>query len=388
MIELIPKYVLRKSFVPVRPLIFMSLIVAGTAAAAHAPTSLKAAFKGDFVIGAAINAAQIAGQDVRGDAIVTSQFNSISPENCLKWLLVHPQPGKYDFTVPDQYVAFGQKHHMFIVGHNLVWHNQVPAWVFHDDKGNLLTRDALLARMRDHIHTVVGRYKGRIQSWDVVNEALNEDGTMRDSLWHKIIGDDFIEKAFQYAHEADPQAQLTYNDYNLENEAKRNGAIKLVKKLQAEGIPITTVGIQDHDHLDFPTAEQEDAAISAFGALGLKVAISELDINVLPNAGQQPTADVTLKIAQNKALNPYPDGLPDSVQQQLAARYAELFRVFLKHRGTVTRVTFWNVSDGDSWLNDWPVEGRKNYPLLFDRNGQPKPAYDAVIRVASEKPSR
>ncbi|MGD0347850.1 MAG: endo-1,4-beta-xylanase [Terracidiphilus sp.] len=368
-----------------RSAIFLSFLLAGTAAAAHAPTSLKAAYKGDFVIGAAINAAQISGTDARGDAIVAAQFNSISPENCLKWLLVHPQPDKYDFTLPDQYVAFGRKHHMFIVGHNLVWHHQVPDWVFHDEKGNLLTRDALLARMRDHIHTVVGRYKGKIQSWDVVNEALNEDGTLRDSLWHKIIGDDYIEKAFEYAHEADPQALLTYNDYNLEKEAKRKGAIELVKKLQAKGIPIASIGLQNHDNLTWPTAGDEDATISAFAALGLKVVISELDVNVLPNGGNQPTADVSLSIQQSKTLDPYADGLPDSVQQQLAARYADLFRVFLKHRGTVTRVTFWNVSDGDSWLNDWPVTGRKNYPLLFDRNGQPKPAFDAVIRVASEK---
>lgn len=368
-----------------RAALCLGLFLASTALAAHAPTSLKAAFKGDFVIGAAINTAQITGQDARGDAIITTQFNSISPENALKWESVHPQPDKYDFTLADQYVAFGKKNHMFIVGHNLVWHNQVPAWVFHDGNGNLLTRDALLARVRDHIHTVVGRYKGQIQSWDVVNEALNEDGTMRQSLWLKIIGDDYIEKAFTYAHEADPKAKLTYNDYNLENEAKRNGAIALVKKLQAKGIPIAMIGLQNHDNLTFPTADQEDATISAFAALGLKVAISELDVNVLPNAGHQPTADVTLSIAQNKALNPYADGLPDSVQQQLAARYAELFRVFLKHRGVVTRVTFWNVTDGDSWLNNWPVRGRTNYPLLFDRNGQPKPAFDAVIRVASER---
>jgi endo-1,4-beta-xylanase len=367
--------------------IFLSLILAGTAAAAHAPTSLKAAFKGDFVIGAALNAAQISGTDARGDAIVTTQFNSISPENCLKWLLVHPQPDKYDFTVADQYVAFGRKHHMFIVGHNLVWHNQVPAWVFHDADGNLLTRDALLARMRDHIHTVVGRYKGKIQSWDVVNEALNEDGTMRQSLWFRIIGDDYIEKAFTYAHEADPQALLTYNDYNLENEPKRNGAIELVRKLQAKGIPIAIIGLQNHDNLTFPSVAQEDATISAFEALGLKVVISELDINVLPKGGLQPTADVNLKVQPSEGLDPYANGLPDAVQQQLAARYADLFRVFLKHRGTITRVTFWNVSDGDSWLNDWPVQGRKNYPLLFDRAGQPKPAFDAVIRVASEKQS-
>lgn len=367
-----------------RSVIFLGLIVASAAAAAHAPTSLKAAFNGEFVIGAAINAAQITGQDARGDAIVTAQFNSVSPENVLKWESVHPQPDKYDFTLADQYVAFGREHQMFIVGHNLVWHNQVPAWVFRDDRGNLLTRDALLARMRDYIHTVVGRYKGKIQSWDVVNEALNEDGTMRQSLWMKIIGDDYIEKAFEYAHEADPMAQLTYNDYNLENEAKRNGAIALVKRLQSKGIPIAIIGLQNHDNLTWPTADEEDATISAFEALGLKIAISELDINVLPSAGRQPTADVTLSIQQSKALNPYADGLPDSVQQQLAARYADLFRVFLKHRGTITRVTFWNVTDGDSWLNNWPVRGRTNYPLLFDRKGESKPAFDAVIRVALE----
>jgi endo-1,4-beta-xylanase len=362
-----------------------ALVAACAVAANHAPasTSLKDAFKGDFVVGAAINAAQITGRDQRGDAILEEQFNSISPENVLKWVIVHPQPGKYDFALSDQYVDFGVRHHMFIVGHNLVWHSQVPAWVFRDDKGNLLTRDALLVRLKDHIDTVVGRYKGRIQSWDVVNEALNEDGTMRQSLWEKIIGDDYIAKAFEYAHEADPQAQLTYNDYNLENEAKRNGAIALIKKLQAEGVPITSVGLQNHDNLTWPTAEQEDATISAFEALGLKVAISELDINVLPTAGHQPTADVNVNIQENPRLNPYVNGLPDSVQQQLAQRYAVLFRIFLKHRGVVTRVTFWGVTNRDSWLNNWPVRGRTNYPLLFGRNGDPTPAFDAVVAVPS-----
>jgi endo-1,4-beta-xylanase len=375
---------IRNLWACMRPAVLLGAMFASAAVAANAPTSLKDAYKGDFVIGAAINAAQITGRDAQGDALIEAQFNSISPENVLKWESVHPQPDKYDFTLADQYVDFGVTHHMFIVGHNLVWHNQVPAWVFHDEKGNLLTRDALLERMRDHIHTVVGRYKGKIQSWDVVNEALNEDGSMRQSMWFKIIGDDYIEKAFQFAHEADPDAQLTYNDYNLENEPKRNGAIALVKKLKADGIPIASVGLQNHDSLAFPTADQEDATIAAFAALGVKVTISELDINVLPNAGRQPTADVSLHIEQDKTLNPYPDGLPDSVQQQLAARYADLFRVFLKHRDVVQRVTFWGVADGDSWLNGWPVRGRVNYPLLFDCNGQPKPAFDAVLRVASE----
>lgn len=367
----------------VRSCAWAAVLCLGLPAAAHAPSPLKDAFKGDFLMGAAINAAQITGEDRQGNALVAAQFNSISPENALKWEIVHPQPGKYDFALADKYVAFGEKHHMFIVGHNLVWHNQIPAWVFRDEKGNLLGREALLARMRDHIHTVVGRYKGRIQSWDVVNEALNEDGSLRQSLWYRIIGPDYIAKAFEYAHEAGPQAQLTYNDYNLENGAKRAGAIALVKSLKTAGVPITSVGLQNHDSLLWPTAEQEDATIAAFGDIGMKVAISELDIDVLPSASHQPTADVSLKVQQNAKLNPYAGGLPEAVQAQLASRYAALFRVFVKHRAVVSRVTFWGVTDASSWLNDWPVRGRTSYPLLFNRAGEPKPAWGAVVAVGT-----
>ena len=272
---------------------------------------------------------------------------------------------------------------MFIVGHNLVWHSQIPAWVFRDDKGNFVDRETLLKRMHDHIQTVVGRYKGRIQSWDVVNEALNEDGTLRQSLWLKIIGEDYIEKAFEYAHEADPQAQLTYNDYSLENRAKRKGALALIAKLKAQGIPVTSVGLQGHNSLEWPSVKEEDATLSAFARLGVKVVISELDIDVLPRAAQQQSADVSLNVEQDPKLNPYAGGLPQSMQRKLARRYADLFRVYLKHRDVITRVTFWGVTDGDSWRNDWPVKGRTSYPLLFDRNGQPKPAFEAVIRAAA-----
>ncbi|MGD0682853.1 MAG: endo-1,4-beta-xylanase [Terracidiphilus sp.] len=353
------------------------------AATAQAPTSLKEAYRGDFVIGAAINSAQITGQDNSGDAIIVTQFNSISPENCLKWENIHPQPGVYAFDIPDQYVAFGKKHHMFIVGHNLVWHNQTPAWVFRNEKGELVDRDTLLKRLRDHIHTVVGRYKGRIQSWDVVNEALNEDGTLRQSMWLKIIGEDYIAKAFQYAHEADPQAQLTYNDYALENEVKRKGALALIARLKAQGIPVTSVGLQGHNSLTWPSIEDEDTTISAFAKLGVKVVISELDIDVLPHAARQQGAEASLKVQQDPKLNPYTSGLPQTVQQELAKRYADLFGVYLKHRDVITRVTFWCVTDRDSWLNDWPVKGRTSYPLLFDRAGQPKPAFQAVIQAAT-----
>jgi endo-1,4-beta-xylanase len=360
------------------------LFTASMAAGAQTPASLKDAYKSSFVIGTAINTAQITGQDSRGDAILETQFNSISPENALKWENVHPQPGTYAFDIPDQYVAFGEKHHMFIVGHCLVWHNQTPAWVFRNEKGELVDRETLLKRMHDHISTVVGRYKGRIQSWDVVNEALNEDGTLRQSLWLKIIGEDFIAKAFEYAHEADPQAQLTYNDYNLENEAKRKGALALIARLKAQGVPITSVGLQGHYTLTSPSIEDEDASISSFAKLGVKVAITELDVDVLPRNPQMFGAEVSLKLQQDPKLNPYANGLPPSAQQDLAKRYADLFGVFLKHRDAVNRVTFWGVTDGDSWLNGWPIRGRTSYPLLFDRSGQPKPALFAVIRAATE----
>jgi endo-1,4-beta-xylanase len=362
----------------------MVLIVLIVSAAA--PSTLKDAYEGDFLVGAAINAAQFTEQDARGAAIVETQFNSISPENVLKWEYIQPRIDAYAFDLPDRYVAFGERNHLYVVGHCLVWHNQLPDWVFKDDQGNLVSREVLLERMHGHIQSVVGRYKGRIKTWDVVNEALNDDGTLRQSLWLKIIGDDYIAKAFQYAHEADPRAELTYNDYALENEPKRNGAIELIKKLQARAVPITAIGLQTHDNLTWPTVEQQDATISAFAELHLKVFISELDIDVLPRATAQGSAELTMNVKGNPALDPYVHGLPDSVQQTLAKRYAELFRVYLQHRDVVKRVTLWGVIDGDSWLNHWPVKGRTNYPLLFDRNGRPKAAFDAVIQVAAGSP--
>jgi endo-1,4-beta-xylanase len=366
-----------------QPTFLAAMLIAATAAAQQ-PGSLKQAYQGDFYVGAAMNTPEITGQDQRSDQLLLQQFNSISPENALKWEVVNPEPGQYDFSLGDQYVAFGVEHHMWIVGHNLVWHNQVPAWVFRDKDGKLLTRDALLARMKEHIFKEVGRYKGKIQSWDVVNEALNEDGTLRQSLWYKIIGPDYIAKAFEYAHQADPRAQLTYNDYNLASPAKLAGVVRLVKQLKAQGVPIDCVGMQNHDHLDSPTAAQEDAAIRAIAATGVKVAISELDINVLPWPAQGNTAEVSMHMASNLKLNPWPNGLPQDIQRKLTDQYAALFRVFYKDRADISRVTFWGVTNAQSWLNNWPIPGRTNYPLLFNRRGQPTPAYAAVLKVPSE----
>jgi endo-1,4-beta-xylanase len=251
--------------------------------------------------------------------------------------------------------------------------------VFEDGQGRPASRAVLLARMRDHIFTVVGRYQGRIQGWDVVNEALNDDGTLRDSPWRKIIGDDYLEKAFQFAHEADPHAQLHYNDYSLENEPKRKGALALVKKLQSEGITINCVGLQDHVKLDWPTPGQLDKTISAFARLGVKVMITELDVDVVPKTQRRHTADIAENARADAAADVYAQGLPAAKQQELAQRYAELFHVYVQHRADISRVTFWGVTDGDSWLNSFRGT---NYPLLFDRAGRPKPAFQAVLRQA------
>jgi len=361
-------------------LITLLLVAFAVGPAQHAQTpSLKDAFKSDFLIGAALNRRQFSEQDLRALPIIKSHFNSISPENQLKWMYVHPRPGVYDFEGADRYVAFGEKYGMFVIGHTLVWHNQTPDWVFLDNKGNPVDRETLLNRLKDHIQTVVGRYKGKIKGWDVVNEAVNADGTLRQSKWLKIIGEDYIAQAFKFAHEADPQAELYYNDYSLEDEPKRNGAVRLIQKLQEQGVKITGVGLQGHNRLTWPTREQQDATITAFANLGIKVSITELDVDVLPRVDEEAGRKIKLTPELQPKLNPYTAGLPETVSDEQARKYAELFAVYLKHRDVIDRVTFWGVTDADTWLNNFPVRGRTNYPLLFDRNGKAKTALEAVI---------
>jgi endo-1,4-beta-xylanase len=351
---------------------------------ACAQPTLKDAFNGIFRIGAALNPSQFTEENTKSAALIKTQFNTISPENVLKWESVHPKPDTFNFKPADRYVAFGEKNNMFIIGHTLVWHNQTPKWVFEDAKGQPITRDALLERLHEHISKVVGRYKGKIRGWDVVNEAVDDNGNLRRSGWYRIIGEDYLVKAYQFAHEADPSTELYYNDYDLEKETKRRGVIALVKKLQAAGIHIAAVGNQAHYKLESPSITQVDAVITDLSRLGLKVNITELDINVLPAPRQFSGAEVSQRFDPAKGLDPYPNGLPDELEQKLAKRYADLFSLFLKHRDVITRVTFWGVTDGDSWLNYFPVRGRTNYPLLFDRQGKPKPAYEAVIQTAHQ----
>lgn len=349
-----------------------------------APSGLKDVYADAFLVGTALNTRQINVEDVNGVRLVEEHFNAITPENITKWEQIHPRPGEYNFGPADRFVELGEKNGMHMVGHTLVWHSQVPDWVFKDEEGNFLDREALLERMRDHIHTVVGRYKGRFHAWDVVNEALNDDGTMRETHWYNIIGKDYLVKAFQYAHEADPDAELLYNDYSLENPAKREGAVRLIQYLQENRAPVTGIGTQGHWHIPSPSLEEIEKTITDFAALGIDVMVTELDIDVLPAAWGYSGADISRVSEMEDGLDPYTEGLPDDVQQELAERYREIFELFLKHCDVISRVSFWGVTDGDNWKNNFPVRGRTNHPLLFDRDWQPKPAYYSVVEVARE----
>jgi len=345
--------------------------------------ALKDAFEDDFYIGAALSLNQILGNEPDSTALVEKHFNSITPENILKWEQVHPEPDKYNFEPADRFVALGEKNKMHIVGHTLVWFYQTPDWVFQDKSGKTLDRKALLRRMKEHIFTVMGRYKGRIHGWDVVNEAIASDGQFRKCKWLDIIGEDYVLKAFEYARRADPNAQLYYNEYDLEKEAKREAVIRLIRELQSKGVRIDGIGIQGHWFLDYPGIEELEASVLSLDKLGVKVMVTEMDIGVLPF---YPVDFKLVDISSfdpetQKKLNPYPDGLPDSVQKDLADRYAEFFSLFHRHKDKISRVTFWGVHDGQSWRSYMPISGRTEYPLLFDSQCRPKPAFDAVVKT-------
>jgi endo-1,4-beta-xylanase len=348
---------------------------------------LKDVFKDDFYIGAALSLNQISGNEPDSVALVEKHFNSITPENILKWEEVHPEPDKYNFDAADRYVALGEKNKMHIVGHTLIWFYQTPDWVFRDESGKPLSREALLKRMKEHIFTVVGRYKGRIHGWDVVNEAIASDGSFRKCKWFDIIGEDYVLKAFEYARQADPNAKLYYNEYDLEKQPKREAVLQLIRNLQSKGVRIDGIGIQGHWFLNYPEIKELETCIIDLAKSGIKVMVTEMDIGILPF---YPVDSKLVDISSfdpemQKKHNPYPDGLPDSVQKDLADRYASIFSLFHRHRDKISRVTFWGVHDGQSWRSYMPISGRTDYPLLFDRNCMPKPAFDAVVKTIQSK---
>jgi len=351
--------------------------------------SLKDAYKEAFKIGCALNEVVVSGEDKKSQDIIISQFNAITPENCMKAGPINPEPGVYNFGPADAFVNFGKEHNMFIVGHTLIWHNQTPDWFFKDDKGNPNTPKAQAERLRSHIETVAGRYSGKVDAWDVVNEVIDNDGSYRPTTWVNSIGDgdQLVKLAFQYASEYAPNTELYYNDFNAWRPTKRDGILRMVRMLQKEGIRIDGVGIQGHWGLNYPKTEYIEAAIDSFASLGIKVMITELDIDVLPLTKEGQIIGTGLLHPQydleefKEFLDPYQDSLPKDIQQRLGNRYAELFEIFYKKKDKIDRVTFWGLHDGMSWKNDYPINHRTNYPLLYDRNKEPKPALDAILKI-------
>ncbi|PPV05077.1 endo-1,4-beta-xylanase [Xanthomonas bromi] len=358
--------------------------------------TLKQAYAEAFLIGTAVNAEIVSARDAAAAALVACHFNALTPENVMKAEVVSPRRGVHDFAAADAFVDFARAQHMFVVGHTLVWHNQTPEWFFTTADGRPDTPAQQVERMRAHIEAVAGRYKGKVQAWDVVNEIIDEDGSYRSTNWVQRVGDGdaVVRNAFTFAQRYAPEAQLYYNDFNAWQPAKRDGIVRMVKMLQQAGVRVDGVGMQGHWGLNYPSLRDIEEAIDAYAALGVKVMITELDIDVLPltKEGQVIGTGMAHKQFQlpefKRFLDPYRDGLPADVQAQLRDRYAELFALFWRKRDKIARVSVWGVSDAMSWKNDYPVPGRTNYPLLFDRNHQPKPALDAVLAVPAATDAR
>lgn len=346
-----------------------------------AQEGLKDAIGEYALIGTSLNQWQADGSDGEASAIIARHFNAAVAENCMKAEVIQPEEGKYEFTLADEFVGYCEKNHLKAIGHCLVWHSQAPKWFFTDSAGLPVSRRVMIERMRHHIRKVVGRYRGRIHGWDVVNEAIEDDGSYRQSPFYQIIGEDYIELALQAAHEADPEAEIYLNDYSMSSPGKRDTYCQIIRQLKKRGIRIDGIGMQSHNGLNYPNLEEYEKSIAAFADCGVKVMITELDLNVLPNPDNFGGAAVEQSFDYQERMNPYKNGLPEQNAQDVRKRYMDFFKIYYKHRDKISRINVWGISDKDSWLNDWPIEGRTNYPLLFDREYRPKPVVEDIIKL-------
>ena len=352
--------------------------------------SLKDAYADKFLIGnilsGGIDGKSLFRRDHKELALLIQEYNCLTAENSMKMQYVQPKEGVFNFKPGDALVDIAEKAGMEVVGHALVWHHQVPDWIFKNKDGNTVSREVLINRMKSHIFKVMKHYKGKIKYWDVVNEAVDikyENGKqvafMRESPWYKIIGEDYLELAYRFAHEADPDALLLYNDYSMTDLVKTRFVADMIKDLKDKDIPIHGVGMQGHWHLEWPSESDLREALDILSNINVKISVSELDLRVLPHPKQtEMGADIKLNIKRLKELDPYTDGIPKDVLNQQAKKYSSLFKVFIEYSDVIERVSFWGVLDHYSWLKDWPVKGRTAYPALFDRNYKPKPAYFAI----------
>ncbi len=351
--------------------------------------ALKNTFADSFKMGVSVNQDIVTGKNAAAQSIIAKQFNTVTLENAMKAEVIYPQQGKVDFSGADAFIDFAKQNNMFTVAHTLVWHNQTPDWFFTNSKNEPNTPAEQLEQMRKHIELVAGRYKNKVDAWDVVNEVIADDGSYRPTVWVNRVGDGdtMVKAAFKYAQQYSPSTELYYNDFNAWRPEKRDGIIRMIKILQKEGIRIDGIGIQAHWGLNFPKMQYIEQAIDAYAALGIKVMITELDIDVLPltKEGQITGTDMMKPQFQLEEfetyLDPYKNGLPSDVEAQLNARYKALFELFYAKRDKIDRVTFWGLHDGMSWKNDYPVPNRTNYPLLWDRNLNPKSVIKTITEV-------
>ena len=350
-------------------LLFVSISI--SALGQDAPDSnkgLKDYYKDYFDMGVAITPRDVKGPEA---TLILKHFNSITAENAMKMGPIHPKENQYNWAPADTIVNFARRNNLRMRGHTLCWHNQAPSWMFVDEQGAQVSKEVHLKRLKDHITAVVTRYKDAIYAWDVVNEVIddNDENFYRESQWYKICGDEYIEKAFVYAHEADPDALLYYNDYNTESPGKRDRIYKLLTRLKAMGVPVHGVGLQGHWSVYDPDGSAIRTSVEKFAALGLDVQITELDVSVYPSEDgrRERRADES-------------DAFTPELMQKQIGQYKTIFEVLREQKEKISSVTFWNVSDRRSWLDNFPVRGRKNYPLLFDQQLNPKKAYWEVIK--------
>lgn len=342
---------------------------------------MREAFSDKFLIGTALNVKQIRSRNRNLQNLIGRQFSAVVAENCMKGEVVQPKEGVFNFKDGDLLCELAERNAQVVTGHCLIWHSQPPKWMFTDKDGKTVSREVLIERMKSHIYAVAGHFKGRVKGWDVVNEAILDNGKFRKSEYYRIIGPEFIRLAFQFAHEADPDAELYYNDYSMDRPGKRDAVVRLIRDLKAHGCRIDAVGMQSHVAFDTPLDEYEKS-IEAFAAEGVKVMVTELDLSVLPWPKGNFGAAVETNFTYNDSLNPYRKGLSKEKEKEQTDFYTRLFDIYLRHSKDITRVTFWGVTDGDSWKNNWPVHGRTDYPLAFDRKMKAKPFVKEIIKMA------
>lgn len=385
----------------------ISSFVLGSSCLSLSAQTLKDAYRDYWYTGVSVNQWEVAaeenaknehdvtgfvGADQTADwAVVEKNYNTVVAENCMKAEVIHPKEGVYDFTLADQFVEKSLAAGMRVHGHVLIWHSQCPAWFHRDAQGNLVSKEVLKKRMREHIHTILGHFKGRVSSWDVVNEAFEDNGSLRNSLFYQILGEDFIPLAFQYAHEADPNVELYYNDYSMNKASKVEAVCKFFKPLIDKGLHVDGIGMQGHMILEDGAQEiinQYDHSIKTIASIGVKTFFSEVDLSVLPNPYGFSGANVSDRFAYRPEVDPYKDGIPAAKQKEIDQFWIDFYKMLISHKDDIIRVNFWCVNDGNSWKNDFPIKGRKDYATLVDRNNNLKPVVQKLIELVAPQSSK